>query len=68
LADSDELVALAAATALGDIGTATSAEALHNATTTAEPVKLRIADARLTAAEKLLAFTVSSPRRRFRRG
>jgi HEAT repeat protein len=54
LADSDEMVALAAATALGDIGTAASAEALQNATASAEPVKMRIADARLTAAEKLL--------------
>jgi HEAT repeat protein len=55
LGDSDEMVALAAATALGDIGTAASAEALKNATTAAEPVKMRIADARLTAAEKLMA-------------
>ncbi len=55
LGDNDEMIALAAATALGDIGTAAAAEALHNATTAAEPVKLRIADARLTAAEKLLA-------------
>ncbi len=55
LADNDEQVALAAATALGDIGTAESAKALQDASVSAEPVKLRIADARLTAAEKLLA-------------
>ena len=55
LADNDELVALAAATALGDIGTVESAKALQDASASAEPVKLRIADARLTAAEKLLA-------------
>ena len=55
LGDSDELVALAAATALGDIGTVESAKALQNAAASAEPVKVRVADARLTAAEKLLA-------------
>jgi hypothetical protein len=53
--DSDELVALAAATALGDIGTAESAKALQDASPSTESVKFRIADARLTAAEKLLA-------------
>ena len=53
--DSDELVALAAATALGDIGTVESAKALQDAAPSAEPVKHRVADARLTAAEKLLA-------------
>ena len=55
LGDNDEMVALAAATAAGDIGTAAAAEALHTAATAAEPVKVRIADAQLTAAEKLLA-------------
>jgi HEAT repeat protein len=55
LRDSDEQVALAAATALGDIGTVESAKALQEAAPTAEPVKHRVADARLTAAEKLLA-------------
>jgi HEAT repeat protein len=55
LADSDEMVAMAAATALGDIGTVESAKALQDASVSADPVKLRIADARLTAAEKLLA-------------
>jgi len=55
LSDSNEQVALAAATALGNIGTTAAAEALQAASPAAEPVKLRIADARLTAAEKLLA-------------
>ena len=55
LSDSDELVALAAATALGDIGTVESAKVLQEATPSAKPVKLRVADAQLTAAEKLLA-------------
>lgn len=61
LSDSDELVALAAATALGDIGTVEAAKALQEAATAQEaapaggPVRLRIADAQLTAAEKLLA-------------
>ncbi len=55
LGDSDEQVALAAATALGDIGTVESAKALQEAAPSAEPVKHRVADARLTAAEKLLA-------------
>jgi len=55
LNDSDALVALAAATALGDIGTVESAKALQDASPDAEPIKLRVADARLTAAEKLLA-------------
>ena len=55
LGDSDPLVALAAATALGDIGTAESAKALKDAKPAVEAVKLRAADARLTAAERLLA-------------
>jgi HEAT repeat protein len=55
LADSDALIALAAATALGDIGTLESAKALADAKPTDEQVKMRVADARLTAAEKLLA-------------
>jgi HEAT repeat protein len=55
LSDSDAVVALAAATALGDIGTVEAAKALQGASSNAEPVKLRIADAQLTAAEKLLA-------------
>ena len=55
LTDADPQIALAAATALGDIGTAESAKALQEATPTAEPVKLRVADAQLTAGERLLA-------------
>ncbi len=55
LTDSEELVALAAATALGDIGTVEAAKALQEAAPSADRVKLRIADARLTAAERLLA-------------
>jgi HEAT repeat protein len=55
LGDSDEQVVLAAATALGDIGTLAAATALHDAAPNAEPVKLRVADASLAAAEKLLA-------------
>ena len=55
LGDSDALIALAAATALGDIGTAESAKALQDAQPSAEPVKMRVADARLTAAERLLS-------------
>jgi HEAT repeat protein len=52
--DSDAAIALAAATALGDIGTVESAKALQNAKPAAGPVKLRVADARLTAGELLL--------------
>ncbi len=55
LSDSDELVALAAATALGDIGTVESAKALQDAAPSADAVKMRVADAQLTAAERLLA-------------
>ncbi len=46
---------LAAATALGDIGTVESAKALQDAKPDSEAVKLRVADARLTAGERLLA-------------
>ena len=53
--DSDEAIALAAATALGDIGTVASAKALQEAKPAADAVKLRAADARLTAGERLLA-------------
>ena len=55
LGDSDALVALAAATALGDIGTVEAANALASASPADEAVKMRVADARLTAAEKLIA-------------
>jgi hypothetical protein len=53
--DSNARIALAAATALGDIGTAESAKALQDAQPATDPVKSRVADARLTAAERLLA-------------
>jgi HEAT repeat protein len=53
--DSDAAIALAAATALGDIGTVESAKALHDAKPASDVVKLRVADARLTAGERLLA-------------
>jgi HEAT repeat protein len=55
LNDTDAQIVMAAATALGDIGTAEAAKALQGASSDSEPVKLRIADARLAAAEKLLA-------------
>jgi hypothetical protein len=48
-------VALAAATALGDIGTLDAAKALQEARPESEHVKMRIADAQLTAGERLLA-------------
>jgi hypothetical protein len=51
----DALIAAAAATALGDIGTVESAKALQGAKPASNVVKLRVADARLTAAERLLA-------------
>ncbi len=53
--DSNESVALAAATALGDIGTVESAKALQEAKPAAAPVELRVADARLAIAESFLA-------------
>jgi HEAT repeat protein len=53
--DSDASIALAAATALGDIGTVESAKALQEAKPAADAVKLRVADAQLTAGERLLA-------------
>ena len=53
--DSDARIALAAATALGDIGTVESAQALQAAKPASDAVKLRVADAQLTAAERLLA-------------
>jgi HEAT repeat protein len=52
---SDEAIALAAATALGDIGTVASAKALQEAKPASDPVKLRVADAQLNAGECLLA-------------
>jgi hypothetical protein len=55
VADSDAAIALAAATALGDIGTLDSAKALHEAKPGSEAVALRVADARLTVGERLLA-------------
>ncbi len=53
--DSNESIALAAATALGDIGTVVAAQALQNAKPASEPVKLRVDDALLAAGERLLA-------------
>lgn len=53
--DSDAAIALAAATALGDIGTVEAANALKNAKPATDPVKLRVADAQLSAGERLLA-------------
>ncbi len=53
--DSDVSIALAAATALGDIGTAESAKALQEAKPASEAAKMRAADARLAAGEALLA-------------
>ena len=55
MGDSDAAIALAAATALGDIGTVESAKALQDAKPASDAVKLRVADARLTAGERLLA-------------
>ncbi len=55
LGDSELCVATAAATALGDIGTAESAKALQDAKPACDAVKLRVTDARLTAGERLLA-------------
>jgi HEAT repeat protein len=55
LGDSDAQVALAAATALGDIGTGEAVNALQAAAPAAAYIKPRIADAQLTAAEKFLA-------------
>jgi len=53
--DGDVRIAAAAATALGDIGTVESAKALQEAKPASPVVKLRRADARLTAGERLLA-------------
>jgi HEAT repeat protein len=55
LNENDGQVALAAATALGDIGTVEAAKALQAASPAAAYIKPRIADAQLNAAEKLLA-------------
>jgi hypothetical protein len=55
VSDSDSQVALAAATALGDIGTVAAAEALQSAKPASAAVKLRVADARLAVGECLLA-------------
>jgi hypothetical protein len=53
--DSDQAIGLAAATALGDIGTLDASKALEKARPASTHVKMRVADARLTAAERLLA-------------
>jgi HEAT repeat protein len=53
--DADASVALAAATALGNIGTVEADTALKDAKPASDAVKLRVADARLTAGERLLA-------------
>jgi HEAT repeat protein len=53
--DSDAAIALAAATALGDIGTLDAAKALQEAKPDSEHVKLRVADAQLNVGERLLA-------------
>jgi len=53
--DSEVQIAAAAATALGDIGTVEAAKALQDATPASNRVKRRVADARLTAGERLLA-------------
>ena len=53
--DSNASIAAAAATALGDIGTVDSAKALQDAKPASDRVKLRVADSRLTAGERLLA-------------
>jgi HEAT repeat protein len=53
--DSDAAIALAAATALGDIGTVAAAKALQDAKPASDAVKLRAADAQLAAGERLLA-------------
>jgi HEAT repeat protein len=55
LGDSDESVALAAATALGDIGTVDAEKALKEGKPASDAAKMRVADARLTAGERLLA-------------
>lgn len=55
LGDSELCVATAAATALGDIGTAESVKALQAAKPTSDPVKMRVADAQLAVGERLLA-------------
>jgi HEAT repeat protein len=53
--DSDQSIGLAAATALGDIGTVDAAKALEEAKPASTHVKMRVADARLTVGERLLA-------------
>ena len=55
MGDSNASIAAAAATALGDIGTVDSAKALQDAKPASDRVKLRVADSRLTAGERLLA-------------
>ena len=55
VADSDQLIGLAAATALGDIGTPDAANALQDARPASTHVKMRVSDARLTVGERLLA-------------
>ncbi len=55
VADSEQLIGLAAATALGDIGTLDAARALEDAKPASTHVKMRVADARLTVGERLLA-------------
>ena len=48
-------IGLAAATALGDIGTVAAAQAFRNAKPASDEVKLHVADAQLTVGEQLLA-------------
>jgi len=55
VADSDQSIGRAAATALGDIGTVDAAKALQEAKPASTHVKMRAADARLTVGERLLA-------------
>ncbi|MGC4002339.1 MAG: hypothetical protein QM811_04010 [Pirellulales bacterium] len=54
LADTDELIVRAAATALGDIATADAAKALADAKPTGAAAKSATTDARLACAEALL--------------
>jgi HEAT repeat protein len=53
--DSDQAIGLAAATALGDIGNVDAAKALEDAKPSSTHVRMRVADARLSVGERLLA-------------
>lgn len=55
VADTDPAIAAAAATALGDIGTPESAQALAGAKPASDAVKAKASDGCLTCAERLLA-------------